>query len=64
MADLQLFFDLDLSILGSSEAAYARYTSATRHEYIHYPLEQYLRGRLAVLQSFTQRETLFFTPTF
>ena len=44
-------------------SVYARYTSAIRSEYIHYPYDTYLRGRLAVLQSFAARERLFFTDT-
>lgn len=45
-------------------SVYAHYTSAIRTEYIHYPYETYLSGRLGVLQSFLQRERIYFTRAF
>lgn len=61
-SDAQFFLDFDLSILGSNDATYARYTAAIRSEYIHYPYDVYLRGRHGVLAGFLQRRNLFFTP--
>ena len=45
-------------------SVYAHYTSAIRTEYIHYPYETYLSGRLGVLQSFLHRERIYFTRAF
>lgn len=45
-------------------SVYAHYTSAIRTEYIHYPYETFLSGRLGVLQSFLQRERIYFTRAF
>jgi len=62
--DLPYFLDFDLCVLSAGEAAYARYSAAIRREYIHLPYDLYLRGRLAVLRSFAQRESLYFTRAF
>lgn len=61
ISDAKYFLDFDLSILGATESSYARYTAAIRTEYIHYPFDTYLRGRLAVMDTFLQRPQLYFT---
>lgn len=62
IADLPFFLDLDLSVLGASEAMYRQYSNAIRTEYNWVPLDQYRTGRSKVLQDFLQRPSLYFTP--
>ena len=59
-----LFLDLDLSILGTTVDKYDEYSSQVRREYECYSDQQYRQGRIKVLRSFLDRETLFFTPYF
>lgn len=60
-ADGRLFLDLDLSILGSDPASYQKYAAAIRREYWWVPAPLYRDGRRRVLESFLQRERLYFT---
>ncbi|MEN3292899.1 MAG: hypothetical protein V7642_2152 [Burkholderiales bacterium] len=60
--DLPLFLDLDLAILGTSEAVYRQYSEAIRTEYNWVPGPAYRLGRSKVLKRFAQRPALFFTP--
>ena len=62
-ADLKLFLDFDLSILGTSEEVYQRYSQAIRKEYSWVPYFLYRKGRKKVLESFLKRERLYFTDT-
>jgi predicted metal-dependent HD superfamily phosphohydrolase len=56
----KLFLDLDLSILGSKQTAYETYAQSIRDEYWWVPLFIYKQRRRQVLESFLQRERLFF----
>lgn len=60
VADMPLFLDLDLAILGSDPADYARYSAAIRAEYDWVEEAQYRAVRSKVLQSFLARPTLYF----
>ncbi len=60
-ADLKLFLDFDLSILGTSEEVYQHYSQAIRKEYSWVPYFLYRKGRKKVLESFLKRERLYFT---
>jgi predicted metal-dependent HD superfamily phosphohydrolase len=60
-ADLKLFLDFDLSILGTSAEVYQRYSQAIRKEYSWVPYFLYRKGRKKVLESFLKREQLYFT---
>ena len=62
--DGALFLDADLSILGSSPAAYAQYRQQVRLEYQNFEDEQYKNGRIAVLQHFLEMEHIFKTAPF
>ena len=52
----ELLCDADLSILASDPAQYAAYAAAVRAEYAQVPDEQFLAGRLAVLNELVDRE--------
>jgi predicted metal-dependent HD superfamily phosphohydrolase len=49
---LDLFSDLDMSILGSRQITYDHYMVAIRREYAHVPLTDYAAGRAKVLRGF------------
>ena len=59
--DINLFLDIDLSILGASEEDYKKYFTDTRKEYFMFPRFLYAKGRTKVLSSFLQRDSIFFT---
>lgn len=61
-ADLPLFLDLDLAILGADEEIYQRYSQAIRTEYGWVPDPAYRSGRTELLKRFLARPALFFTP--
>lgn len=61
IADLPLFLDLDLAILGAPEETYRRYSQVIRAEYDWLPDQGYRRGRADVLKRFKERPSLFFT---
>lgn len=58
--DINLFLDLDLSILGSAENIYQCYARAIREEYGWAPGFLYNEGRKKVLVGFLDRESIFF----
>jgi len=60
----ELFLDFDLAILGTSKAEYDMYAEQIRREYSHYTEEEYCRGRIAVLQRFSNRKRLYFTDQY
>ena len=60
--DCQLMLDADLAVLGGSPEDYDRYAEAIREEYAWVPEEDYRAGRQRVLESFLERERLYFTP--
>jgi predicted metal-dependent HD superfamily phosphohydrolase len=59
--DLDLFLDLDLSILGSEEEVYRSYAQAIRKEYWWAPAFLYKEGRKKVLVGFLERESIYLT---
>lgn len=60
---LNLFSDLDMSIIGSKIASYDHYMRAIRREYAHVPLLDYAKARAKVLRGFDARQ-IFKTPYF
>jgi predicted metal-dependent HD superfamily phosphohydrolase len=61
-ADLLLFLDADLSILGAPEAAYWDYARQVRQEYHLVPEPLYRSGRSQVLAKLLAAPVLFHTP--
>ena len=59
--DSQILLDADLSILGSEESEYKKYAQAIRREYSWVTDAAYRIGRKRVLESFLQRNRLYFT---
>lgn len=57
--DAAYFFDADLAILAAGPARYRRYTQAIRAEYSRVPDDLFVAGRVAILQDFLGRESLF-----
>lgn len=57
--DAALLCDIDLSILGRTPGEYDAYARAIRQEYAWVPLEDYLKGRTRVLESFLSRPSIF-----
>lgn len=60
-ADLAEFLDMDLSILGASEAVFDRYEEAVRQEYGFVPEELFRAGRRRILEGFLARPELYFS---
>lgn len=63
-SDLKLFLDLDLEVLSREESAYQQYAREIRQEYSHIELQDYRKGRAAVLGHFLERERLYFSEAF
>lgn len=61
IADLPLFLDMDLSILGAKESVYKQYSEVIRAEYSWLPIEEYRVARGKFLQRFLEKPSLFFT---
>jgi predicted metal-dependent HD superfamily phosphohydrolase len=59
--DLCIFLDADLAILGAQPARYRVYQQAIRQEYSWVAATAYQSGRIRVLESFLQRDRLYFT---
>jgi predicted metal-dependent HD superfamily phosphohydrolase len=59
--DAKLFLDMDLAILGASKEIYKEYSQAIREEYSWVSESAYRKGRNKVLQSFIERERIYFT---
>ncbi len=57
----QLVVDADMSILGSDDDRYNKYSSAIRQEWAHVDDETYKQGRHSFLSGLLKRE-LFLTP--
>ncbi|KAF3910979.1 hypothetical protein AA313_de0201203 [Arthrobotrys entomopaga] len=53
------FLDLDLAILATEPVVYRTYADNIRSEYIGYTIEDYRKGRIAVLRGFLDRENIF-----
>lgn len=56
-----VFLDADLAILGADPATYHWYTNAIRGEYAHLDDQTFRTGRAAILQTFLDRDALYFT---
>jgi predicted metal-dependent HD superfamily phosphohydrolase len=61
-ADLSLFLDADLSILGAPKVAYWNYAHQIRREYQAVPEPAYRAGRSQVLARLLAAPVLFHTP--
>jgi len=55
------FLDADLAILAARPAVYDSYTENVRREYAHVADDDFCTGRKATLESFLERDRLFFT---
>ena len=60
-ADAAVLLDADLSILGASEARYARYAEDVRREYAWVDEAAYRAGRARVLEGFLRRPRIYHT---
>jgi predicted metal-dependent HD superfamily phosphohydrolase len=60
-ADMALFLDMDLSILGAPSAAFDNYEAGVRHEYREIPEQAFRAGRAQILKSFLARDSLYFS---
>lgn len=58
-ADMALFLDMDLSILGAPAAAFDAYEAGVRHEYREVPDATFRDGRAKILERFLARDRLF-----
>jgi predicted metal-dependent HD superfamily phosphohydrolase len=59
--DLNVFLDLDLSILGSGAKIYQSYSKAIRKEYWWVPSPLYRQERKKVLENFLMRDSIYFS---
>jgi predicted metal-dependent HD superfamily phosphohydrolase len=59
--DKCVFLDADLAILGADPVAYQAYARSIRREYSWVSDLEYKAGRIRVLESFLQRDRLYFT---
>jgi predicted metal-dependent HD superfamily phosphohydrolase len=59
ISDMAMFLDMDLSILGASDAIFDAYETGVRHEYKEIPIELFNKGRAAILQGFLARDQLY-----
>ena len=57
--DASFLVDIDLSILGANPRVYAQFEQDIRREYRMVPSAIYRKKRIAVLQGFLSRETIF-----
>ncbi len=62
--DVQLLVDIDLSILGQTEARFDEYERQVRKEYEWVPEDQFVAGRSAILKSFIDRPNIYSTQFF
>lgn len=63
-SDLELFLDIDLSILAAASDVFDRYETHIRNEYAFVPKAVYVQARSAILQGFLKRERLYFSDHF
>lgn len=45
--------------MSAQPKVYQKYAEDIRKEYIHYPIDEYRKGRAAVLKGFMERENIF-----
>ncbi|MCK5015517.1 MAG: hypothetical protein KAS32_00435 [Candidatus Peribacteraceae bacterium] len=62
--DHRYMLDIDLSILGSDEDEYGRYSTQIRDEYSSFTLSQYIDGRVTFLRSLLDMDHIYRTPLF
>jgi predicted metal-dependent HD superfamily phosphohydrolase len=62
--DAQLVVDVDLSILGAGDAAYAAFEADVRKEYRWVPSIMFRRKRADILESFLERPSIYNTEPF
>jgi predicted metal-dependent HD superfamily phosphohydrolase len=62
--DERIVVDIDLSILGQSDAVFDKYERNIRAEYTWVPESQFRSGRAAILRSFLARPRIFSTDYF
>ncbi len=62
--DEKLLIDIDLGILGQPESVFATYNAAIRLEYNWVSKDLYRNGRISVLQSFLDQESIYNTVRF
>ena len=60
-ADMALFLDMDLSILGAPTAVFDAYEAGVRHEYRDIPIDAFRAGRAVILEGFIARDALYFS---
>lgn len=60
----RILCDLDLSILGQSESVFDKYEGQIRQEYDWVPEQEFIKGRVAVLQSLLDRPHIYSTEFF
>lgn len=63
-ADLELFLDFDMSILGSDYSKYEAYTRQVRKEYWIYPSKAYKKGRAQFLENCLASAHIFHSTVF
>jgi predicted metal-dependent HD superfamily phosphohydrolase len=62
--DAQLVTDIDLSSLAASEQEFTENYGRIRQEYAWVPEDQFVAGRSAILKSFLDRPTIYYTQFF
>jgi predicted metal-dependent HD superfamily phosphohydrolase len=62
--DEKIIVDIDLSILGASEARFDEYERQVRAEFAFVPASLFVRKRRAILESFLERATIYSTDHF
>ena len=59
VADMAMFLDMDLSILGAPAEMFDAYEDGVRHEYREIPEPLFRNGRARILEGFLARERLY-----
>jgi predicted metal-dependent HD superfamily phosphohydrolase len=62
--DTKYLVDIDLSILGQRADVFEKYCKDIRREYSRIPEDEYRKGRIAVLESFSNRPRIYATDFF
>ena len=60
-ADMAVFLDMDLSILGAPDADFDAYEAGVRYEYRDVPEAAFRAGRAAILEGFLAREAIYYS---
>lgn len=60
-ADMAMFLDMDLSILGAAPEIFDAYEAGVRHEYREVPEQAFRAGRADILKGFLARKSLYFS---